>query len=88
MVSDDIFKMEELPKTMGVIGGGYIAFEQAMLLHSLGVDVTLFYRYIPLRFLDDDLAYNLMRELKRVGIKVVKMGGEVQKVTKAKNGNV
>jgi glutathione reductase (NADPH) len=44
LVSDDIFQLERLPKSMLVIGGGYIACEFACILNGLGVDVTQFYR--------------------------------------------
>lgn len=52
-----------------------------MLLQSLGVDVTVFFRYIPLRFLDNDMADIIMEEMDKIGIKVVRMGGEIEKVT-------
>ncbi|MFN3207630.1 MAG: FAD-dependent oxidoreductase [Roseovarius sp.] len=44
MVSDDIFHMEKLPKSILIIGGGYIACEFACVLAGFGVDVTLYYR--------------------------------------------
>jgi glutathione reductase (NADPH) len=44
MVSDDIFLMEELPKSILIVGGGYIACEMACILNGLGVEVTLIYR--------------------------------------------
>jgi len=44
MVSDDIFHMPHLPKSMLIIGGGYIACEFACILNGLGVEVTQFYR--------------------------------------------
>lgn len=44
IISDDIFHLETLPKSMLIIGGGYIACEFACILHGLGVDVTLMYR--------------------------------------------
>ncbi len=44
LVSNDIFLMEELPKTVLIIGGGYIACEFACILNGLGVDVTLYHR--------------------------------------------
>jgi glutathione reductase (NADPH) len=37
MNSDDIFKLEELPKSMIVLGGGYIGVEMAQIMHALGV---------------------------------------------------
>ena len=44
LVSDDIFHLERLPKSMLIVGGGYIACEFACILNGLGVDVTQFYR--------------------------------------------
>ncbi len=44
IVSDDIFEMDTLPRSMLVVGGGYIACEFACILNGLGVDVTQYYR--------------------------------------------
>ncbi len=44
MVSDDIFLMDKLPKSILIVGGGYIACEFACVLHGLGVEVTQYYR--------------------------------------------
>ncbi|MFD0857466.1 glutathione-disulfide reductase [Roseovarius aquimarinus] len=44
IVSDDIFHLEELPKSILVVGGGYIACEFACILNGLGVEVTQYYR--------------------------------------------
>ncbi|MCA0961345.1 FAD-dependent oxidoreductase [Salipiger bermudensis] len=44
LVSDDLFHMEELPKRILIVGGGYIACEFACILHGLGVEVTQYYR--------------------------------------------
>lgn len=44
MVSDDLFQMPELPKSILIVGGGYIACEFAGVLNGLGVEVTQFYR--------------------------------------------
>ena len=44
MVSDDLFHMESLPKSILIVGGGYIACEFACILNGLGVEVTQFYR--------------------------------------------
>jgi glutathione reductase (NADPH) len=44
LVSDDIFNLEDLPKRMLIVGGGYIACEFACILNGLGVEVTQFYR--------------------------------------------
>ncbi len=44
IVSDDIFHLPELPKSILIVGGGYIACEFACILHGLGVEVTQYYR--------------------------------------------
>ena len=44
LVSDDIFDQEALPRSMLIVGGGYIACEFACILHGLGVDVSMYYR--------------------------------------------
>ncbi len=43
-ISDDIFEMEHLPKSILIVGGGFIACEMACILNGLGVKVTQFYR--------------------------------------------
>lgn len=40
--SDGMLKLEELPESIAIIGGGVIGVEWASLLHSLGVEVTIF----------------------------------------------
>ena len=44
MVSDDLFHMKSMPKSILIVGGGYIACEFACILNGLGVEVTQFYR--------------------------------------------
>lgn len=44
ITSNDIFLLEEMPETMLVVGGGYIASEFACILNGLGVKTTQFYR--------------------------------------------
>ena len=44
ITSDDIFHLDALPKSILIVGGGYIACEFACILNGLGVDVCQFYR--------------------------------------------
>jgi glutathione reductase (NADPH) len=44
IVSDDIFNLPDLPKSLLIVGGGYIACEFACILNGLGVEVTQYYR--------------------------------------------
>ncbi|CAG0910939.1 unnamed protein product, partial [Cyprideis torosa] len=66
IVSDDIFHLETLPKSVLIIGGGFIACEFACILHGLGVEVTQYYRGAQiLRGFDDEargLIADSMRE--------------------------
>ena len=50
LVSDDIFNLEKLPKSIAIIGGGYIACEMAKRYQELGVDIisTAVPRLFPL----------------------------------------
>jgi glutathione reductase (NADPH) len=44
IVSDDIFHLDALPKSLLIIGGGYIASEFSCIMNGLGVKVTQYYR--------------------------------------------
>jgi glutathione reductase (NADPH) len=64
-VSDDIFQMEELPRTMLIVGGGYIACEMACILSGMGVKVTQIYRGAQILRGFDDEARGLVAESMR-----------------------
>ncbi len=63
MVSDDIFNLETLPKSVLIIGGGYIACEFACILNGLGVEVTQYYRGAQILRGFDDEARGLVAEM-------------------------
>ncbi|RLJ60198.1 NADPH-glutathione reductase [Litoreibacter meonggei] len=63
MVSDDIFQMDKLPKSVLIVGGGYIACEFACILHGLGVRVTMFYRGAQILRGFDDEARGLIADM-------------------------
>ena len=70
--SDEAFHLETLPKSILIVGGGYIAVEFAGIYAGLGVEVTLLYRGANvLRGFDDDIRAHLAGEMERRGIKVV-----------------
>lgn len=69
MVSDDIFHMPEMPKTVLIVGGGYIACEFACILQGLGVQVTQYYRGAQiLRGFDDEARGLIADEMRTKGI--------------------
>ncbi|MGY9047366.1 NADPH-glutathione reductase [Puniceibacterium antarcticum] len=71
IVSDDIFHMEALPRSILIVGGGYIACEFACILHGLGVDVTMYYRGAQiLRGFDEEARGLIAEEMTQRGIKI------------------
>ncbi|QUJ77154.1 glutathione-disulfide reductase [Sulfitobacter albidus] len=65
IVSDDIFHLDTLPRSMLIVGGGYIACEFACILHGLGVDVSMYYRGGQILNGFDDEARGLVAEQMR-----------------------
>ncbi|MXQ07966.1 FAD-dependent oxidoreductase [Alphaproteobacteria bacterium GH1-50] len=81
LVSDDIFSMESLPKSVLIIGGGYIACEFACILNGLGVEVCQYYRGAQVLRGFDDEARGLVAEMMKeqgidlhLGTNIVEMG--------------
>jgi len=69
LVSDDIFLLEKLPRSILIIGGGFIACEMACILNGLGVKVTQFYRGAQiLRGFDDEARGLVAEAMKESGI--------------------
>ncbi|TRX33950.1 mycothione reductase [Corynebacterium guaraldiae] len=55
--NEDIMRLEKQPRSLIVVGGGYIAMEFAHVFDGLGTDVTVVNRSEKfLRFLDEDLS--------------------------------
>ncbi|WP_375669684.1 FAD-dependent oxidoreductase, partial [Bartonella sp. MR168JLCBS] len=56
LTSNEIFDLEKLPKSIIIVGGGYIGVEFANIFHELGVKTTLLHRgNLILRNFDYDL---------------------------------
>ena len=71
MTSNDVLDLCELPASILVIGGGYIAVEFASILAGLGSRVTLAFRdRLPLRGFDPDLRTRLARALEERGLQL------------------
>ena len=69
IVSDDIFHLETLPKSVLIVGGGYIACEFAGVLNGLGVAVTQYYRGAQvLRGFDDEARGLVAEEMRAKGV--------------------
>ncbi len=71
IVSDDIFNLETLPKSMLIVGGGYIACEFACIMNGLGVETTLYYRGAQiLRGFDDEARGLVADQMKSNGVDI------------------
>ena len=69
LVSDDIFRLERLPGSILVVGGGFIACEMAGILNGLGVAVTQIYRGGQiLRGFDDEARGMIAQALRGQGV--------------------
>ena len=62
ITSNEVFHLPELPRSILIVGGGYIACEFAGILHGLGVEVTQFYRGAQILRGFDDEARGLVAE--------------------------
>lgn len=87
MTSDDIFNLTELPKSMIVLGGGYIAVEMAQIMQGFGVKVTLIARNQMLVSCDSEILDVLKNHMTHTGLDV-RLKSPFNKVTKLENGNV
>src|SRR5690606_16991503 len=72
ITSNEAFDLPELPKSILIAGGGYIAVEFANIFHGLGVETTLIYRgkEILSRF-DGDMRRGLHAAMEAKGIRIL-----------------
>ena len=66
ITSNEVFYLDEQPRRMVIVGGGFIALEFACIMDGLGTDVTLMYRGdLFLRGFDMDMRVHLKEEMER-----------------------
>jgi glutathione reductase (NADPH) len=70
MVSDDLFSLPALPRSIGIVGGGYVAVEFACLLRALGCEVELLIRKQLLDSFDAELVQALAAQMRGQGIRI------------------
>jgi glutathione reductase (NADPH) len=69
--SDQFLELDELPRRILFIGGGYIAFEFAHVAARVGSQVTILHRGLrPLARFDPDLVDQLLERTRELGIEV------------------
>ena len=82
ITSNEAFHLDRLPRSIVIVGGGYIAVEFACIFRAFDVATTLVYRGPKiLRGFDEHLRDALTEELQKRGIDVV-CGAEIAKIDK------
>jgi NAD(P) transhydrogenase len=85
--SDALLKLESLPKTMIVVGGGVIGTEYMCMMSALGVKVTLIEgRREVLGFLDTEIAEAFQYHMRRAGI-TLRLGEKVADISHVEGEN-
>jgi glutathione reductase (NADPH) len=86
ITSNEIFHLPELPRSMLIVGGGYIACEFAGVMNGLGVNVTQYYRGAQiLRGFDEEARGLISEEMIQNGVEL-HLGTNVIEMEKAESG--
>ena len=84
--SDDAVSLEELPRRMTIIGGGYIGMEFASIFSALGTKVTVL-EVLPriLRLTDEEIVRRFSALIKQQGVEI-NTEVKVQQIVEAEGG--
>ncbi|HTW95500.1 MAG TPA: Si-specific NAD(P)(+) transhydrogenase [Tepidisphaeraceae bacterium] len=81
--SDELLGLEQLPKSMIVVGGGVIGTEYACMMATLGVKVTLVEgRNEVLGFLDREVTESFQYQMRRLGM-TLRLGEKVARIERS-----
>ncbi len=87
ITSNEIFHLEEQPKRLLVVGGGYIANEFAGIFHAFGSDVTLANRSdVLLRSYDQEIVGRLI-EISKSKHMNLRLNASLEKIEKLDDGS-
>ena len=80
ITSDDILNLQQLPRTLAVVGAGVIGIEYASMFAALGVQVTVIdQRPRPLEFLDQEIGDELIHQLRKSDV-MFRCGDAVEQI--------
>lgn len=88
LTSTTAMELEDLPETMLVLGGGYVALEQAQLFARLGSEVTLLARSRLLSGEEPEVSKALLEVLADEGVRVVRRAAVDSVRTDGSTGDV
>ncbi|WP_416739622.1 glutathione-disulfide reductase [Pseudomonas sp. NFX71] len=88
ITSNEAFFLEQLPKRVLVVGGGYIAVEFAGIFNGLGADTSLLYRGdLFLRGFDKAVRTHLVQELTKRGLQLA-FNTDIVRIDKQPDGSL
>jgi len=86
--SNEAFFLEQLPRRVLVVGGGYIAVEFASIFHGLGAETSLLYRReLFLRGFDGAVREHLRDELSKRGLDL-QFNSDIERIDKQADGSL
>jgi glutathione reductase (NADPH) len=86
--SNEVFFLEQLPKRVLVVGGGYIAVEFASIFNGLGAQTSLLYRgELFLRGFDKAVRLHLQDELSKRGVDL-QFNSDIARIDKQADGSL
>ncbi|WP_339511866.1 glutathione-disulfide reductase [Pseudomonas sp. RL_15y_Pfl2_60] len=86
--SNEVFFLEQLPKRVIVVGGGYIAVEFASIFNGMGAQTTQLYRgELFLRGFDGAVRKHLQEELTKSGIDL-QFNADIKQIEKQSDGSL
>lgn len=88
ITSNEAFFLDQLPRRVLVVGGGYISVEFASIFHGLGAETTLLYRReLFLRGFDRSVREHLRGELSRKGVNL-QFNADIARIDKQADGTL
>lgn len=88
ITSNEAFFLEQLPKRVLVVGGGYIAVEFASIFHGLGAQTSLLYRKdLFLRGFDGAVRRHLKEELEKKGLDL-QFNSDIARIERQDDGSL
>ncbi len=85
--SDGLLQLDQLPKSIIVVGGGVIGCEYACIMATLGVRVTLIEgRTQVLGFLDHEIVEAFQYHMRRMGV-TLRLGEKVEQISRVEPHN-
>ncbi|GGD91416.1 glutathione-disulfide reductase [Aureimonas endophytica] len=88
ITSNEAFHLKEMPRSVVILGGGYIAVEFANIFLGLGAKVTLVYRGKEiLQGFDDDLRHELHQAMAQKGMEI-RCEEAIERVTRGDGGRL